>query len=71
MKLLALIVKGKPDFEPDTKHSYSNSGYRLLGLIVEKVTGKPYEEALAKENHLKDRAQGYLPRDRKYRCEQK
>ena len=45
-EMLALIVKGTPDFEPDTKHSYSNSGYFLLGLILEKVTGKPYEEAL-------------------------
>ena len=44
--MLALIVKATPDFEPDAKHSYSNSGYLLLGLILEKVTGKPYEEAL-------------------------
>ena len=45
-EMLALIVKGTPDFEPDTKHSYSNSGYFLLGLILEKLTGKSYEEAL-------------------------
>ena len=45
-ELLTLIAKGKPDFEPDAKHSYSNSGYTLLGLIVEKLTGKPYADAL-------------------------
>ncbi len=45
-EMLALIVKGTPDFEPDTKYSYSNSGYQILGLILEKVTGKSYEEAL-------------------------
>jgi CubicO group peptidase (beta-lactamase class C family) len=45
-EMLALIVKGAPEFEPDTKNSYSNSGYFLLGLILEKLTGKPYEEAL-------------------------
>ena len=45
-ELLNLIAKGKPDFEPDAKHSYSNSGFTLLGLIVEKLTGKPYGEAL-------------------------
>src|SRR5262245_32884002 len=45
-EMLALIVKATPDFEPDTKNSYSNSGYFLLGLILEKVTGKPYEEVL-------------------------
>jgi CubicO group peptidase (beta-lactamase class C family) len=45
-EMLALIAKGTPDFEPDAKHSYSNSGYLLLGLILEKVTGKPYGETL-------------------------
>ena len=45
-ELINMISKGKPDFEPDTRHSYSNSGYTLLGLIIEKVTGKSYEEAL-------------------------
>jgi len=43
---LALIVKATPDFEPDTKFLYSNSGYFILGLIIEKVTGKSYAEAL-------------------------
>jgi CubicO group peptidase (beta-lactamase class C family) len=46
-EMLAVIVKGTPDFEPGTKHSYSNSGYFLLGLILEKVSGKSYAEALA------------------------
>jgi len=45
-EMLALIVKGAPDFEPDTKRLYSNSGYFILGLIIEKLTGKSYEEAL-------------------------
>jgi D-alanyl-D-alanine carboxypeptidase len=45
-EILALIAKATPDFEPDSKQSYSNSGYFLLGLIIEKLTGKPYEEAL-------------------------
>src|SRR6266498_581842 len=45
-EMLALIAKATPDFEPDSKQSYSNSGYFLLGLIIEKLTGKPYEEPL-------------------------
>jgi CubicO group peptidase (beta-lactamase class C family) len=45
-ELLAIITKGPSDFEPDTKYSYSNSGYAILGLILEKITGKPYENAL-------------------------
>ncbi|MEJ2616853.1 MAG: serine hydrolase [Ignavibacteriaceae bacterium] len=34
------------DFEPGTKFKYSNSGYIILGYIIEKVTGKSYEEEL-------------------------
>ncbi|WP_428663104.1 serine hydrolase domain-containing protein [Runella sp.] len=45
-ELLALIAKGTPDFEPDTKHSYSNSGYVLLGFLLEKLTGRSYGETL-------------------------
>lgn len=33
-------------FEPGTKFSYSNSGYTLLGYIIEKITSKPYREVL-------------------------
>jgi CubicO group peptidase (beta-lactamase class C family) len=33
-------------FEPGTKFSYSNSGYFLLGVILEKVSGKPYHQLL-------------------------
>ncbi|CAF0851302.1 unnamed protein product [Rotaria sordida] len=33
-------------FKPGSKYSYSNSNYILLGLIIEKVTGKSYETNL-------------------------
>lgn len=36
----------KPRWEPGTRHAYSNSGYTLLGLIIEITTGMPYEEYL-------------------------
>lgn len=29
-------------FEPGGKYEYSNSGYFLLGMIIERVTGQPY-----------------------------
>src|SRR5882724_2195332 len=45
-EVIAAIAKGKPNFEPDSQHLYSNTGYVLLGYIVEKVDGKPYQEAL-------------------------
>ena len=34
------------EFEPGSKFSYNNSGYYLHGAIVEKVTGKSYEQVL-------------------------
>jgi CubicO group peptidase (beta-lactamase class C family) len=47
LKLLETLVWKKPlDFPSGTKWHYSNSGYYLLGLIVEKVSGKPYAEYL-------------------------
>jgi len=45
-EIVARIAQGQPEFEPDTRHSYSNTGYILLGYIVEKTGGKPYSEAL-------------------------
>lgn len=33
-------------FEPGSKHQYSNSGYALLALTVEKISGKPYRDFL-------------------------
>ena len=50
---LALIVKATPVFEPDTKSLYSNSGYFILGLIIEKLTGKSYEAALQEKIAVK------------------
>jgi len=63
------------EFEPGTRVSYSNIGYQMLGKIIEKVSGKSYEEYL-KENvfepvgmsssgvdedaSLRERACGYL-----------
>lgn len=40
------FASGDLEFEPGSKFSYNNSGYFLLGAIVEKVTGKPYETVL-------------------------
>ena len=39
-----IIFKHKPDFKAGKKFNYSNSNYYLLGLIIEKVTGKSYEQ---------------------------
>jgi CubicO group peptidase (beta-lactamase class C family) len=43
------FIQTKPlDFSPGTSWSYSNSGYWLLGFIIGKVTGIPYEAAVTK-----------------------
>ena len=43
-ELLSMLFTGKPEFTPGTKFSYSNTGYTLLAMIIEKVTGKSYAE---------------------------
>jgi D-alanyl-D-alanine carboxypeptidase len=70
------FVKDAPfDFEPGTDWHYSNTGYYLLGMVIEKVTGKSYAEELQLElctplqlartrydsnrDLIKNRAQGY------------
>jgi D-alanyl-D-alanine carboxypeptidase len=42
------LFKDEPaDFAPGEKWLYDNSGYFLLGMVIEKVTGKSYAAALA------------------------
>ena len=74
-QLLALVA-GKPfDFEPGAEWRYNNTGYYLLGMVLEKVFGKDYaqvvQDELCRPLHLahtrydvskeliKGRAQGY------------
>ena len=41
------LFKNKPlDFEPGTKHQYSNSGYILLAKIIEVVSGQRFADYL-------------------------
>ncbi|MBN4081527.1 beta-lactamase family protein [bacterium AH-315-C07] len=50
----SLVVKwcsNDLEFEPGSKRKYCNSGYIILGAIIEKVTGKTYQEVL-QENIL-------------------
>lgn len=45
-RLLAVGAAGAPTFCPGGGWSYSNTGYVLLGKIIEALDGRPYHEAL-------------------------
>lgn len=49
-QLLALFRDKPLEFKPGTKFSYSNSGYVLLGYIIERVSGEGYGQFL--EEHI-------------------
>ena len=40
--LLPLIAADKPQFPPGTQFRYSNSGFALLGMVIEAVSGENY-----------------------------
>lgn len=48
-QLLDVMFKLPSDFPPGFKYSYSNSGYSVLGFILEKIYGKSYDELLAEK----------------------
>jgi len=51
-EFIALFKDYPLDFEPGEKFNYTNSGYYLLGVIIERVSGKSYEDFI-EENILK------------------
>lgn len=78
-ELLDLVDEKPFDFEPGTAYLYNNTGYYLLGVLIEEVTGKSYADALAETffeplgltsirygsnaDIIRNRAQGYEMRD--------
>ncbi|MFT5386316.1 MAG: CubicO group peptidase (beta-lactamase class C family), partial [Saprospiraceae bacterium] len=46
MEIVSLFADSTLEFTPGEKFAYSNSGYVLLGVIIEKITGKSYEQVL-------------------------
>ena len=50
--MIALFKNEPLDFSPGTKWNYSNSGFFLLGVIVEKASGKKFNDYLL-ENVIK------------------
>lgn len=63
--LLRFFAYEPLDFEPGTSFHYSNSGYIILGAIIERVSGQSYEAFLHKEffNKLGMKNSGYARRE--------
>ena len=82
VQLVNMSADSTLQFKPGERFAYSNSGYILLGYIIEKVTGKSYEQVLQEniftplkmnntgyDHHgtlLKNRASGYEKNGRRY-----
>ena len=46
MELVRIFWEMELEFEPGKQFRYNNSGYHLLGTIIEKVTGQPYADVV-------------------------
>ncbi|WP_188068511.1 serine hydrolase domain-containing protein [Brevibacillus brevis] len=47
-ELVKLGLTLPPEFKPGKSWSYSNTGYVILGMLIERVTGNSYEEEMEK-----------------------
>jgi CubicO group peptidase (beta-lactamase class C family) len=46
-EFVRFAAEAPPAFPPGEGIAYSNTGFYLLGMLIEKVTGRPYGEAMA------------------------
>lgn len=46
--LLRCVLRRRLGFKPGSSQSYSNLGYLLLSMIIEEVSGEPYEDFIRK-----------------------
>lgn len=45
-EVIKKFCSGDLEFEPGSRYSYNNSGYFILSVLLEKVSGKPFAELL-------------------------
>jgi D-alanyl-D-alanine carboxypeptidase len=45
-ELLAIAFAHPPNFPPGTKYEYNNTNYALLGVVIEKLDGKPLAQVM-------------------------
>jgi D-alanyl-D-alanine carboxypeptidase len=64
-EVLAMVRDRDLDFEPGASYAYNNTGYFLLGLVIEAVTGEDYAEHLDRIllRPLGLRETGYCPHE--------
>jgi len=48
-QIVAFVDKDTLDFPSGTRYSYSNTGYVLLGMVIEKASGQPYATFVQRE----------------------
>lgn len=62
-QIVAFVAGDSLDFEPGHGWLYNNTGYVLLGMVLEKVTGQPYAAYLQRDlfGPLGLRQTGYCP----------
>src|SRR5688572_6939892 len=79
--LIGIVANDTMDFAPGSKWRYNNSGYYLLGMLLERISGRPYAQIVREQVAtplglrgtmycdlrpiIKRRAQGYQVRDDK------
>lgn len=44
-----LLAQQRLDFDPGSEYSYSNLGYCLLGVVIERVSGMPFAQAVSEQ----------------------
>ena len=71
--IIKFMLGQKLDFAPGTKYAYSNYGYSVLGRVIEKVSGKGYEEYVQEEVlrplGLRNMRVGYTLPEKKFELE--
>ncbi|HEY4302867.1 MAG TPA: serine hydrolase domain-containing protein [Gemmatimonadaceae bacterium] len=48
-QIVALVEDAPFDFAPGSAWSYSNTGYTLLAMVLEKITGEPYASLMQRD----------------------
>jgi CubicO group peptidase (beta-lactamase class C family) len=46
-EFIAAVLAREPAFKPGTKFNYSNQGYAVVGAMIEKLAGSPWETLMA------------------------